>query len=103
MNKGRPTTKRFRLYDIETGELVVEGSTRECGEAIGAGDEAIRVAFNYTINGTYKGYQIEEVPEDEAKSDAEAIRNWDAFCEPIRRKYGIPVRRMKVEDKNNGK
>lgn len=97
MSRGRPKTSFFRLYDIETGDLIAEGTSKECGEAIGAGEDAIRQAYQRTLNGTYKGYQIEGVPEIKAKSDAEAIRNWDAFCEPIRKKYGIPVRRMKME------
>ena len=103
MKKGRPTTSWFRLYDIETGDLVVEGTSKDCGKAIGAGEDAIRQAYQRTLNSTYKGYQIEGIQKVEANSDAEAIKNWDAFVEPLRKKYGIPVRRMKVEDKKNGK
>lgn len=103
MKRGRPTTNWFRVYDVETDELIVEGSAKECAEALGGDRNSITNAYYNTVNGTYKGCRIEEMSADEAKSDAEAIKNWDAFCEPIRKKYGIPVRRMNVEDKRNGK
>lgn len=103
MKQGRPATKFFRVYDTETGELVVEGTSRECSQALGVADETTRNSYHNTINGTYKGFRIEAISEDEARSDAEAIMKWDAFCEPIRKKYGIPVKRMKVEDKDNGR
>lgn len=101
---GRPISTTYRVYDRKTGELVVEGTSKECSEAVGAPHrDTIRSAYKGTRNGTYKGYRIEEVRDGEARSDAEAIRNWEAFMRPLRKKYGIPVKRMFVEDKKNGK
>ena len=107
--KGRPSTSIFRLYDIETGELFMEGSSKELGEAIGAGKEAIRQAYEKNWQAIYKGYEIEAVDGDDqedTKTDAEVIASWNAFVEPLRKKYGIPVRRFtkeELEGKGRGK
>ena len=95
MSKGRPIKRIFRLYDIETGELFMEGSSKELGEALGVGKWAINQAFEKNMYPTYKGYSIEAVCSEVAKSDAEAIANWNAFVEPLREKFGIPVYRPK--------
>ena len=97
MSAGRPRTSYFRLYDLETGELVAEGTSKACGEAIGAGEDAIRQAWQRTLNGVYKGYLIEGVRQVRANSDDEAIKNWNDFVEPLRKKYGIPVYKPKRE------
>jgi hypothetical protein len=40
--------------------------------------------------------QIEstESTKELSQSTKEAIENWDAFCEPIRKRFGIKVKRM---------
>lgn len=101
MSRGRPTKRIFRLYDIETGELFMEGSSKELGEAIGAGKESILKAYEKNYQPIYKGYEIEAVDgeyEEYTKTDAEAIRSWNAFVEPLRKKFGIPVRRFTKEE-----
>lgn len=104
MNGGRPIATRYRLYDRETGEFFFEGTAKECSEAVGASHrDAIRSSYKGTRNGTYKGYRIEEVTVEEARREADAAAAWDAFVEPLRKQYGIPVKRMFVEDKKNGK
>lgn len=107
--KGRPSTCIFRLYDIETGELFMEGSSKELGKALGVGKEAVRQAYEKNYQPIYKGYEIEAVDEDnreDTKTDAEVIASWNAFVEPLRKKYGIPVRRFtkeELEGKGRGK
>lgn len=102
MKRGRPVKSIFRLYDIATGAFVTEGTSKQCGDAIGVGPEVIRMAYKRVLDGTYKGYRIEEVLLNGAETDEDAIANWDAFVEPLRKEFGIPVYREKRERKQNG-
>ncbi len=94
---GRGPKRFFRLFDTATGELVAEGTSRECGEAIGARSKAIYDAYYNYPESTYKGYAIEEITASDLEANAEAAKKWDRFMEPIRKKYGIPVRRLTEE------
>lgn len=96
----RPVTTIFRVYDRETGELVAEGTSNDCGEQLGLRRETIRAAYDGTVGGTYKGYRIEKVVINTDEYNKTAIMNWDAFCEPLRKEFGIPVYRPKKETKN---
>ena len=61
MTKGRYAEKRYRLYDLATGEFVTAGTSAEIGEVIGANKDAISKAW-YNGRDTYKQYRIEKTP-----------------------------------------
>ena len=97
--------KRYEVYDLVKGNLLVDGTAMYCAEVLGLTADAIRSM----ANGKYSSrkYDVKEIKPSgaEAKADTTGIdhslvsaaKRWDAFCEPIRKKYGIPVRRMNDE------
>ena len=87
---GAKPRKRYAVYDKETGELVTKGTARSCSEATGLTVDAIYQ--NAAGSANHSQYVVEELY-DECVCDSieAAARAWDKFCEPIRKKYGIPV------------
>lgn len=94
--------KQFEVYDLATGELLAKGSARHCSEVLHVGGDSIRAV----ANGNYRSrkYEIKDVTPtgaEESKNDhnlVSAAKRWDAFCEPIRKKYGIPVYKAPAKD-----
>ena len=80
-------SKEYIVRQARTGAEVCRGDARTCAQALGL--KSAKVFYN-TVNrmnrGLYRQYRIET-----ARSPAteEAIRQWDAFTEPLRRRYGI--------------
>lgn len=86
MSMGRPSS-RYKLYDKKTGKLVFTGTALQCAKFMGMKNvKNFYSARDYTKDGTYKGYRIEQVID----WDAYAVREWNKFTEPLRKKYGIP-------------
>ena len=87
--------KTYRVHD-SFGNVVAEGTLPFCAKQIGAVESSLRYA---AINGyRHKGYVIEDIsPAQEDKEISHDLKlagaNWDAFCEPIRQRYGISVRK----------
>lgn len=95
--------KLYEVYDKITGKLLVEGTARYCSEVLHVGGDAIRAIARGKYN-SQKFVVIEQEQEQEQEQPEKdlspngtkaAAKAWDTFCEPIRKKYGIPVRRMK--------
>ena len=91
--------KIYEVRDAQTDELLAAGSAIECARELGIHPDTVR--YNALGRAKSKRYSISEVSEGPAlppsfvapravdKHDLAA--QWDAFCEPIRKKYGIPV------------
>ena len=91
--------KRYEVYDLVKGNLLVAGTAIHCADALGLTADSIRAM----ASGKYSSrkYDVREIkpPGTEEKADTtgfdnglvSAAKQWDAFCEPIRKKYGIPV------------
>lgn len=104
-----PKAKHYEVYDLVTGELLATGSERRCAMTLGVGNSAI----GEVARGKYKSSRFRVVCKAEEEKPAPkkeqqpysdmviAARKWDAFCEPIRKKYGIPV--YKAPKKEDGK
>ena len=97
--------KRYEVYDLVKGNLLVAGTAMCCADALGLTADAIRSM----ANGKYSSrkYDVREIkppgaePEKASHTDNNMItaaRRWDAFCAPIREKYGIPVCRPGKEN-----
>lgn len=96
--------KLYKVYDIATSELLAEGTAKHCANEVGSNVNAIRDI----ARGKYQSRRFVVVDitpadtPDEQQYDPNGLKaaalKWDAFCDPIRKKYGIPVRRM-----NDGK
>ena len=89
--------RTFRVYDADFN-LLAEGEARHCAETLGMNTRQIyRGSERYERCGAlFLGYYIESAggPSEETEIDStmqEAIKQWDDFVEPIRRKYGIKV------------
>ena len=83
----------------------------ECAKHLGITVGAFHHAKYRSEEGTNKRHMIETLDDDAlceeplglSGSDLAAIQAWDAFCEPLRKKFGIPIRPLRQEAKRNGK
>lgn len=87
---GAKPRKRYAVYDKETGELVTKGTARACSEATGLSIDSV---YQNAVGAANHPKYVVEGLYDECVCDSieAAARAWDKFCEPIRKKYGIPV------------
>lgn len=81
----------YYVYDKETEELVVSGSAKECAEAIGVHTATIQGAGLGTA--PMRNYFVEREPYCGSNEIRRLAAQWDAFCEPIRKRYGIKVKK----------
>lgn len=81
----------YYVYDKETEELVVSGSAKECAEAIGVHPATIQGAGLSTA--PMRDYFVEREPYCGSNEIRRLAAQWDAFCEPIWKRYGIMVKR----------
>ena len=87
--------KLYEVYDANTGELLTEGTAAYCSKVLHVGGDTVRAIARGAIKSTR--FEVVCVSEGEEKgADAcaamkAAANAWDAFVEPIRKKYGIPV------------
>ncbi len=90
--------KQFRVFD-NSGNLIMEGTAKECSERIGICDSTFRDCAERSKRGGYGKYRIVQVSEDAEKEISKdvvgLIKQWDDFVTPIREKYGVPVYRGK--------
>ena len=89
--------KLFKVIDNETGKLFFEGTAKMCCDKLGVADSTIRDAAleGRIVRGAYRVVDCSDLSEEvEIKSyDMDVVESWDKFCEPIRKKYNIPVYR----------
>ena len=88
--------KVYEVYDAETDKLLGAGIARELEEKLGLDQHMIRaIGRGSQVSTKYRVVKVSaDNPKLETSSNLDAAKRWDAFCEPIRRKYGIPVKRM---------
>lgn len=108
----RTVRKTYRVYRAKDGKLLAEGIAEACAKQLGIEIQGFYKAVCKAQAGTNKKYRIEvfqpsPIPELAIQADERALparqelsseelqlaREWDAFCEPIRKKYGIAVKR----------
>lgn len=84
----------YKVFD-QSHKLIVSGTAQECGEILGLSGKTIVAYARACRSGEPCKYKvITSEPPVLSGSDAAAIKAWDDFCEPIRKKYGIPVRHL---------
>jgi hypothetical protein len=97
--------KVYEIYDATTNELLATGTAMECEKKLHLDSYLIRAVGRGAK--TSKKYTVIQVSVDREKletaSNIDAAKQWDAFCEPIRRRFGIPVRRTTKEDEKHGR
>lgn len=89
--------KQYKVYSKITGALLAQGTARQCAEVLRAPSDTIR-AIARGKQGSYK-YLVEEQENKYQDLNGKwdkvaAAKRWDAFSEPIRKMYGIPVRHL---------
>ncbi len=94
--------KRFKVYHKTTGDLLFEGTAKECAVHFNACESSIRSAAleGCSLKCKYKVVDASELTGkdvDNYPGFANAAKKWDEFCEPIRKKYNIPVYKAKPE------
>ena len=80
---------RYKIYRGRTKELLAEGTLKECAAQIGVSEKTLSACRR----GGAKNPKYDFVTTDilTSSKDAEAIRNWNEFVEPLRKKYGIKI------------
>ena len=78
----------YTVYDRDSGDLLVKGTTKECAAHFGISSETFR---NRASDTSKRRRWNVETSEPMSSAKAEAISNWDSFCAPLRKKYGIKV------------
>lgn len=93
------TPKQYKVYSMSTGDLLAEGTARQCAERLRVPSDTIRAigrgaytSYVYLVEEQEQEKQYQELNGNSAL--IAAAKKWDAFCEPIRKKYGIPVRHL---------
>ena len=95
------TKNEYEVISSLTGEVLCRGTGSECAEVLGDGITAdkLRAAARrgYNLCKKYRVRFLDDYFRKEEGSDAEAIKAWNDFMEPIRKKYNIPVYKAKPE------
>lgn len=91
----------FSVSDVHTGEVLFTGTAKQCLEKFGVPETTFRqAAINCSVmrnRYVVAPVNADEIDNAETVPNGEAARKWDEFCEPIRKKYGIPVYKAKPE------
>lgn len=92
------TARKYRAIATETGAVLAEGTALTVAKVLGCTENNIYDAHR---NGRkiYLRVVIEQ-DKEVSWSQQQAADEWEAFMQPLREKYGIPVKRM--GDQNNG-
>ena len=113
----RKVRKTYRVYREKDGQLLAEGSAAACAEQLGIEIQGFYKAVCKAQAGKHRKYRIEVLPaslipglslqaeeralqarrakrrQELTNEELQLAQEWDAFCEPIRKKYGIAVKR----------
>ena len=92
--------KIYEVRDLQTDQLIVSGTAKVCAEKIGMHPDSVRqIAVGYFNS---KKYRVSELPPDPepvkpAKPSQKDLlaAQWDAVCDPIRKRFGIQVHSSK--------
>jgi len=98
--------KIYEVRDLQTDQLIVSGTAKACAEKIGMHPDSVRqIAVGYFNS---KKYRVSELPPDPepikpvkpakpAKPSQKDLlaAQWDAVCDPIRKRFGIQVHSSK--------
>lgn len=95
--------KIYEVRDLQTDQLIVSGTAKACAEKIGMHPDSVRqIAVGYFNS---KKYRVSELPPDPepikptnpTKPSQKALlaAQWDAVCDPIRKRFGIQVHSSK--------
>ncbi len=79
--------KYYEVYDANTGDFLVNGTSDECAEKLGI----LRKSFTEAFRCGSKKYDIVEIgdPETEAKHREKAIKDWNETVERLRKQLGM--------------
>lgn len=98
------TKVTYRVQNAQTGEVLAEGYAEDCIRKLGCSKSTLqtrrfrdpdhvgpRQRFLITVLDEQGGPVIQNW--EGSKEQQDAAKRWDAFCEPLRKKYGIEVKR----------
>ena len=91
--------KQYEVRNTKTGELIATGTATQCAMQVGIHPDTVRrIAAGYIKPKQYLICEVsqssakpEPAPTDKISEKQRLAAKWDAFCEPIRKKYGIPI------------
>lgn len=92
--------RRFKIYDMD-GNPIISGTSGECCKKLGCSYNSLTRFAQTTIRGTNTKYEVIEIDPVERENKEgvdrrvkDAIKAWDDFVTPIRKRYGVPVRHL---------
>ena len=95
--------KTYEVHDILTGELLVKGTAAQCAAELGVIPDTVRAIARGKHNSTK--WIVEDLGKDGPDkvfdgntSLKRAAEEWEQFCRPIRREFGIPVYKAPVKE-----
>lgn len=95
--------KQFKIYSDKTGKLLFEGTAKECSKKYKVKERVLRAAASRGLRmcqGKYRAVDCSDLAETvTAYDNRDLIESWDRLCEPLRKKYGIPVYKAPKEDR----
>lgn len=81
-------SKNYVVRHPGTKKIICEGDAQQCADALGFKSKKMFYNITNRINaGMYKKYLIDT---DVMPMTQTAIDRWNAFTDPLRKKYGIP-------------
>lgn len=91
----------YRVQNAQTGEVLAEGYAEDCIRKLGCSKSTLQTRRYRDPDhvGPRQRFLITVLDEPEKPGWAmtgeqlDAAKRWDAFCEPLRKKYGIEVKR----------
>lgn len=91
----------MRIYRVtnDRGKILAEGSAMECCDAMGLSLNWLYATCDRTAKGLSQKHLVFEIGCDNrsektmTREVVAAAKSWDAFVEPIRKRFNIPVYR----------
>lgn len=87
---------RYCVRDRNTGAVIAEGTARECAAVIRVTPDTVRKWSTQYYHAKYQVTRDDgEVGENRMKNSwcAAFAKKWDDTCEPLRKKYGVEVKK----------
>ena len=88
----------YRVWDHRTGDFLCEGTARECSTFFEITEQAFHQRVERALhNGDHRCWDVEVDKAKKAQlfgADKTVAEEWEAFMEPLRKKFGIKVKRM---------
>lgn len=94
--------RKYRVLDAKTGKVLAEGYAEDCAKKVNCNVDTIYAGTSLSPDkvGPRRRFIVTVLPDDSDRLNVEfsseqlsLAKQWDDFCEPLRKKFGIEVKR----------